>query len=166
MNPSELIAKANSLELALLESGGELTSALEIELQGLHLNVDALSVVCDRLELYGKAWIEKAVNAEKIGKSLLGAQKRLKERLKEEMICFSRKEIAGNEVRFVLSECPKKLVIDENELPQAYLRAVYQPDKERIKGLLLEGKTIKGASLEGGFQLREYPNRKKLLNGD
>jgi hypothetical protein len=159
MNPVTLIESANALELALMSSDGELTPELEVEISRLEKNVDAVSIVSSRLESSAQYWAEKAAKADRMSKSLLNLKQRLKEGIKQGMIASGLKELKGVETRFVLVEGQKKLVLDGHPIDPAMCVVSYQPDKSRIRELLLSGGHVEGATLEGGYQLREYINR-------
>lgn len=165
MNPIALIEQSHELERALMESGGELTPHIEAAIMILSNSVDAVSLISERLTMSARYWHEKAAKADILAKSLQNVEKRLKESLKQGMVTSGTKELKGSDIRFVLASCQKKLVIDESGLPDIYKKQVtsYMPDKVLIRDGLESGAQIPGASLEGGWQLREYSNRQAKM---
>jgi len=85
----------------------------------------------------------------------------IKENLKRNMTILAMKEASGNDWRFVLSATKERLSVNEEELDKKFKIEVtsWVPDNERIREALENGETIKGASLLGGFSIRQYPNR-------
>lgn len=161
----EIVAEANEIERALVESGGEITPEIEKRLEVTHTlltdKADRYAFVDERLAMTADFWKRKEETCRTIRKSLEAAQQRLRDRVKAAMIEMGKTEVKGIDSRFVLTKCASRLVIeDEAKLPQdlVIVVTVRQPDKERIKAALAEGFEVPGAVLEGGQALRIYEN--------
>jgi hypothetical protein len=164
VNPQLIVARAAEIEIALLQSGGELTPELEIAMRAIAEDVDATSMTLERAESAAAYWKEQARKANAVAKGLSAFQERLEATIKGLMQEKGMNELLGDSVRFKLSPCAKRLVIDEARLDPGYRMQVVTmlPDKARLKEELEAGATITGASLEGGTSLRIYPNRTAL----
>ena len=164
MNPQLIVARAAELEIALIQSGGEITPDIDIAMRALAEDVDSTAMTLDRAESAASYWKEQAKRASAIAKGLERLQERLEATIKGMMQEKGLNELTGDSVRFKLAPCAKRLVIDEEKLDGAFRMQVVTmiPDKGRIKEELEAGATIAGASLEGGVSLRQYPNRTAL----
>lgn len=163
-----LVQQSQIIEAALIEAGGELTPEIEAILANLDITMaeklDGYSFIMDRFETEAAFLRSRADTYSRAAKGLTTFQEKLKERIKLAMIALGKDEVSGNEMRFKLSNCAPKLVI-ENEamLIDAYKTIVQTivPDKEKIKEDLALGFPVAGAKLVNGKSLRVSINRKK-----
>lgn len=162
----EIVARANLLEQALVEAGGELSPEIESMLEevgkDLAAKTDSYAFFMERLDVQAEHWKAKADAFAKVSKSCKNLKERLNDRIKEAMRELGTEEIVGSDMRFKLSKMAPKLVIEEALLPKEYLMAVteYVPDKERIKEDLANKCEVTGAKMEEVFALRKYVARK------
>lgn len=165
MSLHESIKDSQSLELAIIENGGELTPELETALTAISLDVaesvDRTHFALDRIENAAGYWKAKAAEYKKISDSLETAHDRLKGYIKGVMVESGKTDLTGVEVRYRLSRAKPKVVIDEAKLAPAYFKEkiTLVPEKERIKQDLELGVPVDGARLEESFTLRAYPNK-------
>lgn len=156
----DLVIEANKVEEALFKSQGEISPEFENWIQEidhmLEVKADNYAHVLDRIESTIEQLKNNAQQYQHAAKSLENHHNRIKERIKSALIAMNRESIAGEKKTFSLASCSQRLLIDVAELDPAYLMEKRElvPDKERIKADLKEGKTIKGAHLEGGKSLR------------
>jgi hypothetical protein len=161
-----LVAEMNEIVRQILESGGELTEVLETAFDGvgqeLATKTDRYAFMIDRLSSEETFWKEKAEAYSKVAKSCKALRERLNDNIKFAMLSMETKEIAGDEMRFVLSKLAPKVVLNEEKIPDAWKMVVTErvPDKDRIKAALIDGMPVEGATLEPVFSLRKYVNKK------
>jgi len=160
----ELVSHAAQIERAIIEANGELTPELEEALDfseaALVEKAENYEAIFKRMELSSKYWKEEAAKFAKVGGSLEKLSKSLKERLKFAMLELGKEEIIGGKTRIKLCKTAPALVVD-GDVPENYKMMVTETvvDKSRIKEDLVKGLEVPGAHLEGGFQLRFYPNK-------
>lgn len=165
MSLHESVKDSHSLELAIIENGGELTPELEASLTQISLDVaesvDRTHFALDRIENAVGYWKAKAAEYKKIADSLDTAHDRMKNYIKAVMADSGKSDLVGVEVRYKLSRAKPKVVIDEDKLAPAYFKEklTLVPEKERIKQDLELGVPVDGARLEESFTLRAYPNK-------
>lgn len=164
MNPQLVVARAAELEIALIQSGGEITPDIDIAMRALAEDVDSTAMTLDRIEAAVSYWKKERDKASAVARGLERLSERLETTIKGEMRAKELTEMLGETTRFKLSPCPKRLVIDDERLDPSYKIQVttLMPDKERIKRALESGETVIGAELTGGVSLRTYPNRTTL----
>lgn len=153
----------HSLELALLESGGEgegLSEHYSSAVIAKEKKVDSYAAIIERCKSIEAEFKLKADNLLKISRGAKHLAEHLKFNLKQALILLGSDELAGEEVRFKLTSAQEAVeVIDEGLLPLEYLdmKTVYTPNKERIKEALVNGISVQGARLVKSHQLRTYP---------
>jgi hypothetical protein len=160
---ADLVAEYQLLERELVAASGELTPEIEERLSinqaALATKADAYVFVEERLEMNAEFFKRKAEAFDAIAKRFKNARERLKSNLKSAMQAMGTAEVVGSDYRWVLKRSNPTLVIeDEKALPDECLLTTVEtkPNKEMIKGLLKEGKTIPGARLEESFALQPY----------
>lgn len=167
-NLPELAREVTAIEKVLIEANGEITKELEVFLEKIKSN---LVQKVENYDFIIHSLISKAEFLDsRAGEFWMGAKRitdfvgRLKDNIKIAMLEMQVKELQGLSKRMVLSNGQKKLMIQEDLLPQEYKMATTTivPDKEKIKAALLAGKDIPGARLEDSIQLRTYVNTKTL----
>lgn len=157
--------RQNVLE-QILNNNGEITPELEQQLESfnpdLPAKVDRYYYFLEDLEAQSKLYRENAKRFAEAARSIDSFMNRLEDRVKIVMQTFNKTELNGDLIRYKLSKCQKKLIIDPKLLESKYFIRVTElvPDNENIKKALESGETIKGARLEGGFTLRSYLNKK------
>lgn len=156
----ELSQEANRLEELLLESNGELPPEFETWLDQintqLEIKADSYAHVLDKLDANTKMLKETAAQYTKAAKTLETAQNRIKDRIKDALQFMNKTTLRGNKRSFVLSNCQKRLLVDEVFLDPNYtiVKTEVLPDRERIRQDLEQGMEVTGAKLEGGKALR------------
>jgi hypothetical protein len=161
-----LVAEMNEIVRQILESGGELTEVLETAFDGvgqeLATKCDRYAFMIERLQSEETFWKEKAEAYSKVAKSCKTLRERLNDNIKFAMLSMETKEIAGDEMRFVLSKLAPKVVLNEEKIPDAWKMVVTErvPDKDRIKAALIDGMPVEGAALEPVYSLRKYVSKK------
>jgi len=152
-----------------IENEGELPPSLDFQDQlseaALALKADQYGFVDMQIEA------QKAVVSERMdallafGKSLEKAQENLKNRMMNALIALGRKELAGEETRYVLVQNNQKCVIlDEALIPKSYLAPPLPAppqalDKKKILEDLKVGKEIPGARMERGTRVDRKLNK-------
>jgi hypothetical protein len=70
MNPQLVVARAAELEIALIQSGGEITPDIDIAMRALAEDVDSTAMTLDRAESAASYWKEQAKRANAVAKGL------------------------------------------------------------------------------------------------
>lgn len=157
----DLIQVNESLEL----TQGELDEKLELELKQLETDLtvksDNYGYRIDKLELMAEFWANKAAEASAIKKQIEKHSDNMRERIKSTMISLDKKEIKGEEYKFVIRTSNQPKLIIDGPVPPEYLMEVSDmvDDKERIKADLMAGKEVAGARLEHGMTLNIRANK-------
>lgn len=159
------IQQVAEIEQQVIEQSSEMNAdfmqdCIEINLD-FAASIDATAVMCSRLDMSADYWKTKADQAYKISKSLERAKEFIRSHIKDAMISQEKKELLGNEHRYVLSRTKPKLSIDEAVLPKEFLKekVTLVPDKTAIEAELEKGSEVAGAKFEPCFALRTYPNK-------
>lgn len=167
-NLIELVKRANDLEQALVESGGEITDIISQIEEDLRTDVKRKAedyyFVLERMKSNSEFYKEEADKYYKISKSLETTHERIKDFLKGGMIAMDISEIIGEKVKVKLSDSRGKLeIVDENDIPQQYKMVVttHEIDKEKLRADLEAGVHVTGAKLVKGKTIRFTPNRNK-----
>lgn len=167
---AEITKDAQSIELMLIESGGELTPELEAMLDAntdeLAEKVDRYAHYIDRLERSEQYYSDKSEAYENIALGHENAILFLKDRIKSAMTALGASKIEGVEHKVSMSQTKGRLVLDEPNLSIKYVKEVrtLEPDKPRIRADLEAGQKIEGACIVYGHSLRITPNRKMVHN--
>lgn len=160
----ELVSDFVEMERQLMESGGELTPAIEdmmaINQGDIKTKVDRYKLFMDSLDAraaYFKGIEEQAAAARRMFAS---HKERLKQNMKFVMRNMATREIAGHDFRFVLSALKPKMVVNEAELPPEYWKEQITKvvDYEKIEKDCLLGSSVKGVTIEDVDSLRNYLN--------
>jgi hypothetical protein len=157
----QLLIESQEIERQLLESGGEITPAVETLLEvntGDIINkVDNYNFLVEKLASNEAYWKAKAAEYTAFAKSFAKAQERIKDHLKTLMLTHDLKEVVGNEVRYTLRPSAGSLVIDnESIIPDRYLVVKTEVNKAEVKLAIASGKEVVGAHIEPGFVLSKY----------
>lgn len=160
-----LAEESAKIEIALAESGGELTPEIEAALAVLDLKlpakIDGYAFFLERMAQVACHYDERVKAYERMSKSANAVIKRLEDNIKYAMESTKTDEIKGVDVRFKLSPTAGKVVIENEELiDPAYtvIEQVRKIEKKRIGEDLKAGVPVKGARLEVGTSLRRYAN--------
>lgn len=161
-----LVADYQKLISMVMEAEGELTSEIENELavnaEMLATKADKYDFIMAKLEAEEEYWKDQADRYAKVGRACSNARDRLKTAIKTTMQLMGTTEIKGENASFKLSNSAPKLVLNQALIPQEYIieTVVREPNKDKIKGALKEGKEVPGAQLEPVFALRVGVARK------
>lgn len=162
-----LVSEYQRLLSLLLECGGELTPQLEQELtattETLAKKADSYEFVLSKLETEEMYWRSRAEEFVRVARACAAAQKRMRDTIKFAMNALNATEIAGESVTFKLVKAPPKLVTNEKELSDEYIKQtiIREPNKERIRAALADGISVDGATLEPVQALRITLKRKE-----
>lgn len=163
---SSLVWEATQIERAIAENGGELTTELEVALEGVSLDtaskIDGYHFLTTKV-LHNADWYdEQAKTYQKLAKTQRVFVERLKDRVKWAMGQMKLTEIQGHLVRYRLAKRdPKVVILDASVLPPNCLEQVTTvvPNKKLILAMLRDGITIPGAALEEVTALTPYLTR-------
>lgn len=154
--------KALDLEKEVISNDGELSPALELELDltsgELATKVDSYKTYIDYLEMRAEYFSALCVEASKYKKTLENLVKNLESRLEYAMIVGETTELRGHQYRFKRQASKDKLIIDMLKLPEQYVEEVSEikPLKEAIRLALEGGIEVPGAKLEPSFHIKQY----------
>lgn len=169
-NPNlfQLTREAQTIVLALIESGGELTPEIESRIEAnetaLMRKVDGYVYYDDHFDAQIDLLKRKEEGLRSIRKGIENAKERLRENIKAAMLAMKTDVLTGDEYRFKISKRAPKLVIDnEAAIPQDYKIIVQSTtvDKETLGAALRDGFTVPGARLEEVKALLTQPNTGK-----
>ncbi len=146
-------------------SGGELSEPMEQWLNEVEKNlstkVDVYKVVQDDLEHEVERLKAEADKLRDAARKLESTIDHMKTRIKSVISSLNSQEIRGNVYRYRMNETQPALRINEKLLPPEYyiVKTTTEPDRARVKDLLIHGNVIPGAKLEQCFSLRTYINK-------
>jgi predicted transglutaminase-like protease len=154
-NLYELTVQAQSLIAALIESGGELTPALEAQLvaneTAIARKIDGYVYIEDQIEAQCALLKRKEDGLRAIRKGLESAQDRLRTNIKNAMTALQKTELPGDEFTYKLTKGGTKLIIDnERVIPEDFKVSVVMTnvDKDRLEQVLKAGMEVPGARIE------------------
>lgn len=160
-----LVQQVGELEQAMIESGGEITEAIEQMLVVTEINlpakIDGYSEFIDRMDMIEEFYKEKADFYLRLAGSAAGLAKRCKDNLKLAMQTLGTQEITGFDIKFkLIPSNPSCVVDDEGVVDGSYkiTETITRIDKKRIAEDLKLGVPVSGAHLERGVSLRKYAN--------
>ena len=160
-----LAEESAKIETMLVESGGELTEAIEALLAEIDVKlpekVENYSSLMDRMEALSVYYNDRAAFLQRMAKAASNVVDRCSENLKIAMVKLETDEIRGIDVRYKLTNTAGKVVIENDaNVDPAYttIEQVTKIDKKRIAEDLKLGVAVKGARLEIGKSLRKYAN--------
>lgn len=152
---------ADNLENMLIESGGEITPEIQLEMsinpQTISEMVDVRYLGLERMDSSIEFFEKKIEEFKRISLSLKNAQKFILDSIKNHMIETGKKELTGSEYQFKLSSsAPKVMIVDQDLIPESYKNEVieFSIDKNRIKDDLKKGIPVDGCILEEVYALR------------
>jgi Siphovirus Gp157 len=164
----ELVKRANELEQALVESGGEITdliSQIDNDLKtDIQRKAEDYYFVIERMKANAEFYKLEADKYFKIAKALDATHERIKDFLKSGMVAMDISEIIGEKVKIKLSDSKGRMeIIDENDIPQQYKMVVttHEIDKEKLRADLEDGVHVIGAKLVKGKTIRFTVNKGK-----
>lgn len=160
-----LVSESAGLESALIESGGEITPAIEslLEIKDLHLpeKVDNYGLVIDRMQVVSAFYKAKADEYLRLAKAASNVVGRCESNLKIAMEAMHTDEILGRDIRYRLVRSnPACIITDDSKIDGAYkiTETITKVDKKRLAEDLKLGVPVEGAKLEAGYSLRRYLN--------
>lgn len=155
-----LLAKMSSdVELAVLESNGQLTpeieKALEVVAQELPAKVDSYAFLMDRMGQAAEWYSARADQYKAVSKACDNVVLRLKNNIKAAMNLLGASKVEGHEHKFSITPMASKLVIT-GDVPREYMKEVVklEVDKDAIRSALVLGEKLTFAHLEEVFALR------------
>jgi hypothetical protein len=160
----ELIAQKSYVLQKVIENGGELSPALEAQLDQVDLSVadrvDAYIEFMAQLQAEENYWKDRADFSRRVSKTCEAIRERVKARVRATMDAAHVDELKGVDMRFKLVPGADALDLDEALLPEDYKTAevVWTPNKDRIKEDLQLDVEIPGARFRPVKALRTYPN--------
>lgn len=160
-----LVAESQNMTRQLIENGGILTDEMELAIRNIEVKIpakiDAYASVLDRMELEEEYWKAKAKQYQAIAKGCANVRDRIKDALKTAAEAMQTDELLGLDVRFKVTNSNPKLMIDQQLLSEDYLtrKVIFEPDNEKIKEDLKNGKEIDGAWLNVSKSIRVYANK-------
>ena len=164
---SLIIAEANQIEAMLIDVGGELTAEVEMMLRcnqnELEKKTDSYAFIIDRMNNIAEFYNDKALEFKRIADSAHSVAFKLKENMKFAMESGNLTEIIGEDFKFKIQNSPPSCVIEsEKAIDGKYkvTETITKIDKKAILEDLRNGKSVAGASLKQGTNLRKYPNTK------
>lgn len=166
-NLFQITQELHALEMALIDSGGEMPAELEDRFTTASIarekKVDAYHAIMDRCDHLEAEYKAKADFFAKIAKSAKATRNRLKESLKQAMSFLQVSDLEGEMIRFKLSDGkPRVEIFNEGDIPMEYLKEEVRlvPNMERIETMLKAGEQVPGCKLTSSSTLRTYPARK------
>jgi Ni,Fe-hydrogenase I large subunit len=162
-----LVVEANEILQEIVTNGGEMNPIIEAILDGVTQEIatkaDSYAFVMDKLEAEATLFKERADQFSKAAKACSNLKDRLQERIKMAMQDMGKREVQGDDFRFVLSKAHPKLIVNEEKLPSDYFMVVSEKiaDKQKIRQILDAGGEIFGAKYEEVSALRKYVNTKR-----
>lgn len=161
-----LTADYQRLVALLMETGGEITPEIEQELtvngEQLAQKADKYEFITGKLEAEETYWKGKADEYLRVARACANARQRLRDGIKASMQMMGKTEIVGENATFKLTNSAPRLVLHEAQLEREYIveTVVREPNKDKIKGALKEGKSVSGAYFEPVVALRTSVSRK------
>lgn len=130
-------------EQIIKDSLESVVGAIEVKSQGYVAILNRLDMEIDACRKQKEAWSKKL-------SVRMNAYKRLKQRLADAMIQLGKDEIpAGDNVIKLKNNGGEEplMFVPEKEIPQSYMKVVLEPDKEKIRKAIEDGKTLDFAYL-------------------
>lgn len=160
------------IEVALAESGGEISQELDEVLQRLQIDtadkVDGYSMVMQRMDVLESFYLARAERLTKMAKAASAVKQRLTENLKLAMETRQVDELCGLDVKFrLVNSNPKVIIENEDAVDEAYKVTVTTKkiETKRIAEDLKNGVPVAGARLERGRHIREFANTPARIAG-
>lgn len=167
-----LIAEANDLTDALIESGGETTPELDalLEMSGREIKskVDAYGAVIDALKDRQRYALDRMKQWEEMASSYDRALDNIKLRVKSALNALDLTELHGYEYSFrVMANPPAVIVDDQEKIPIEFITAEVKTttkvDKKNILDAIKDGRTVPGVHIERGSRLISKVSGRKEL---
>lgn len=160
------LQNADKIEQMLIESGGEITPEIELEMainpKTISDLVDSKHLTLDRLEKSIELYEKKADQFSALASSLKNVKKFIETSIKQFMLENDKQVLAGNDFQFkTVRSKPSVEISDELFLPDEYKKekVTVTPDKEKILKDLLIGIPIQGCILKESYSLRKQINK-------
>lgn len=158
---STIIDDAKRLELAVWDSGGELTEEIEsllaINAQDLSQKVDNYAMLLQRIEI-AEDYYKKCADRYRDAASKMGKiHSKLSENVHHAMDVLKVKSLSGELNSFSIRLNPPSVVIDdETKIDRNYFKEVitYSIEKKRLKDDLKMGLQVSGAHMEQRSSLK------------
>jgi hypothetical protein len=156
------------LEMALIESGGEITKEIEdacpeFVTGAVAQKVDNYANYIDKLEYNVDFYKAKAQNFLKIAAGLENFKKHLEDNIQFAMLKNQTTELLGIDYKYKLMKSQQTVILNENIIPSEFqnVKTSVSIDKKRIKEAIESGRDIPGAVLSVNTHIRKYNNSKK-----
>lgn len=160
-----LAEESAKIEIALIESGGEITPEIEAWLADVEIDlpekVENYALIMERMEALGSHYDDRAEMLQRMSRAVANVVERCKENLKIAMVKLETDEIQGVDVRFKMTESAGAVVYENEKLiPPEYttIEQVVKIDKKRIGEDLKLGVPVDGCRLEKKKVLKKYAN--------
>lgn len=158
---ANIIDEAKALELAIWDSGGEITpevdALIKVNAQELSHKVDNYAMLLQRLEMAEAHYKQVADRYRDVAGKIGKLTDRLQNNIKEAMDAIHSKSLNGELNSFSIRLNPPSVaVIDEGKIDRHYFKEVisYSLEKKRIKDDLKMGIEVNGCRLEQGVTLK------------
>jgi hypothetical protein len=169
VNPiQQALEHATKLENMLIESGGEITPEIQIELSFNSATIEELVDIkymsLERIDKAIEYYKEKSEQFSRIAHSLKSANSFVSDSIKKYMIDNAKNELQGSDYRFTVRRTKPKLnILDEDAIFGAYKKETTEIvlDKEKITDDLKNGIPVEGCELIEVYSLRKYVNKGK-----
>lgn len=125
--------------------------------------VDNYHGLLEHLRLLEELWSNRLDEDRRMKTGIQRVRDRVKDMLKQAILHGNGNDALGNRYRFKLAVCKAAVEIHDKDLipPEYFIQVTtLVVDKERVKAALERGESVPGASLEGGYSLRSYPNNR------
>lgn len=167
MNNLQLaLLHADKIEQMLIDSGGEITPEIEMEMsidsKTIGELIDVRYVSIERLEKAQEFFKAKAESFLKVAQALDSAVDYSKDAIKQYMIETGKKELKGTDYQFKLANsAPKVKITNEEFLDASYKKetVTVSIDKKKIVEDLKSGIMVEGCVLEEVYSLRKSINK-------
>jgi hypothetical protein len=159
------LTEANSIDLKLAESGGEITPEIQELMDIVDLSIpeaiDREREFLLRLEAFENEWRTRLKPVQKQPATLKKIRENRERAIKELCAQAGKTELVGNDYVLCVTPIKPRLAIDPDKIPEKYKRTVtvVEIDEEMIEQDLHLGLAVEGAELKPNFQLRFKLNR-------
>lgn len=165
---SLIVSQVADLENQLIESGGEITEAIEsaLSIKDTHLpdKIDSYAAVIERFGMIEAHYEKQAEFYLKLAKASGAVVERCKDNLRHAMNELNVTELVGNDIKYKLSPTNPSAIIDSEDAIEASYKiteTIVKIDKKKILEDMKLGVPVVGARMQENFRLTKSANRGK-----